>query len=167
MDTPTRLPDRARLAANRARLTDPDLARLTPVTAEWRIRALHTRTLAAALGLDPASVVVSNDPLRRTGRYPAYLITIYDDTTVPSPDGTGWLLRPGRPVYRFIPEPGIEGSYLLLQHCPDCQQPVPGAAVASLADLGRLLAGDPALATGYAHWDPGHQPGCSLHQPTT
>jgi hypothetical protein len=166
MDTLTRLPDRARLAASRARDADADLTRLTPATTEWRMRALHARTLAAALGLDPASVVVSDDPIRRTGRYPAYLITVHDDTTIPAPDGTGRLIRTGRPIYRFIPEPGVEGTYLLLQHCPECQQPVPGAAVASLVDLGRLLAGDPGLATDYARWDPGHRPGCSLHQRT-
>jgi hypothetical protein len=167
MDHPASLPNRARLAARRARDADPNLSRLTPDAVEWRMRAVHTRTVAAALGLDPAAVVVSDDPTRRTGRYPAYLITVHDDTATPSRDGGGWTVRPGRVAYRFIPEPGVEGSYLLLQHCPACQALVPGAAVASLVDLGRVITGDPGLTTAYSRWDPGHEPGCRLFQPTT
>ncbi|HVQ90271.1 MAG TPA: hypothetical protein VMU51_04475 [Mycobacteriales bacterium] len=166
MDHTASLPARARLAAARARAADPDLSRLTPDTTEWRLRALHTRTVAAALGIDPATVVVSDDPPRRTGRYPAYLITVYEDTTVPGPDPTGPVVQTGRVLYRLIPEPGVEGSYLLLQPCPGCHAPVPGSAVASLVDLGRVLTGDQALLTPYARWDPGHEPGCRLFQPT-
>lgn len=167
MDRTASLPDRARLAAGRARTADPDLSRLTPDTVEWRMRGLHARTVAAALGVDPAAVAVSDDPARRTGRYPAYLITVHDDTTVPTPDGTAWMIRPGPVLYRFIPEPGVEGAYLLLQPCPGCHAPVPASAVTSLVDLGRVITGDPALLTSYGRWDPGHEPGCRLFQPTT
>lgn len=165
MDHHPSLPDRARLAVQRARGADPELSRLTPEGVEWRLRAIHARTMAAALGVDPAAVVVSDDPLRRTGPYPAYLITVHDDGASPARDGAGWMIRPGRALYRFIPEPGVEGSYLLLQHCPDCDGLVPGSAVASLVDLGRVITGDGTLATSYARWDPGHEPGCRLFQP--
>jgi hypothetical protein len=165
VDHPDNLPDRARFAAERARAADPQLSQLTPDTVEWRIRAHHTRTLAAALGLDPAAVVVTDDPVRRTGPYPAYLITVHDDTTHPSPDGVGWVIRAGRPLYRFIPEPGVEGCYLLLQPCPACQAPVPVSAVASLVDLGRVMAGAQTLGTPYIDWDRGHEPGCGLAHP--
>lgn len=165
MDCHVSLPDRARLAVQRARGADPELSRLTPEGVEWRLRGMHARTVAAALGVDPAAVVVSDDPLRRTGPYPAYLITVHDDSTAPTPDGAGWITRPGRVLYRFIPEPGVEGSYLLLQHCPGCDGVVPGSAVASLVDLGRIITGDRALATSYIRWDPGHERSCRLFQP--
>lgn len=166
MDSLVRLVGRARLAARRARAGNPDLSRLTPDTVEWRMQGLHARTVSAALGVDPASVVVSDDPARRTGRYPAYLITVYDDLTIPARDGGSWTIQPGRAAYRFIPEPGTQGSYLLLQPCPACNAPVPGPAVASLVDLGRAIDGDPGLTTSYARWDPGHEPGCRAFLPT-
>ena len=161
MDHRTTLAGRAQLAARRARAVDPELSRLTPDRAEWRVRGRHVRLLAAALGVDPASIVVADDTLRRTGPYPAYLITVHDDTTVPHPHGAGHLIRGGPPRYRFIPEPGIDGSYLLLQACPECRGQVPGPVIASLIDLGRVLDGDAALATPYSRWDPGHEPGCA------
>jgi hypothetical protein len=166
MDYTASLSDRAKLAATRAHAADPDLSRLTPDTVEWRIRAEHARHVSAALGVDPAAVTVADDPTRRYGTYPAYLITIYDDATRPAADGTGYLIRTGRPLYRLIPEPGIHGSYLLLLPCPQCNQPVPGPAIASLVDLGRAIHGDPALSTTHARWDRGHDSDCPLFQPT-
>lgn len=161
MDHHTPLTDRARLAVRRALAADPGLSRLTPGGPDWRLRAHHLRAVASALGVDPSSVVVAEDTTRSTGPYPAYLITVHDDTTVPDPDGTDLLIRRGRPLYRFIPEPGIDGSYLLLHTCPECHGQVPGPAVASLVDLGRILGGDTALATPYGRWDRGHAHGCS------
>lgn len=161
MDHRTTLSERAELAARRAQEADPGLSQLTPDRPEWRLRARHLRLVAAALGVDPSSVVITEDPARSTGPYPAYLITVHGDTTVPDPDGTGVFIQPGPPLYRFIPEPGIDGSYLLLQACPDCRSQVPGPAIASLVDLGRILTGDTALTTSYGRWDGGHAPGCS------
>ena len=165
MERPSDLAARAETAARRARAADPHLSRLTPDTVEWRMRARHTRLIAAALGVDPAAVVVTDDPARRTGRYPAYLITVYDTPT--SHQATAEEDIPaGAAAFRFIPEPGVDGCYLLLVACQACRRPVPGPAVASLTDLGRVLASDPALSTSYAQWDLGHRPGCPLLRPT-
>lgn len=161
MDHHTSLAQRALLAARRARAADPGLSSLTPDGPDWRLRAQHLRGIASALGVDPSSVVVAEDTTRTTGPYPAYLLTVHDDTTVPGPDGTALVVQRGRPLYRFIPQPGIDGTYLLLQPCPECHGQVPGPAVASLVDLGRILTGDTALTTPYSRWDRGHAPECS------
>jgi len=150
------LTDRAIRAARRARDADPDLFQLTPDSVEWRMRGHHARTVAALLGIDPAAVVVTDDPIRRTGRYPAYLITVHDDTEAGG----------GRVACRFIPEPGVDGTYLLLQQCPACSEGVPRAAVASLVDLGRTMVGDDNLSTTFERWDAGHRPHCPRADPT-
>lgn len=131
-----------------------------------RLRARMARDVAVMLAVPAARVVVTDDPARRYGRHAGHLTTVHD------PDDPA-------AVYRFVPEPGLGGLYLLLDECPDCAAPeVPMATVDGLADLGRYLAatrpvppgapdpddeenGRPDLPDEF-FGDPGHHPHCDF-----
>jgi hypothetical protein len=173
MDIRNNIARRAVLAVQRARAEDQRLHELTPDRLEWRQRAAHTRTLATILGVDPATAIVTRDPIRST-RYPAYLLTVYDDT----PDATADITannttgETGRdasgetPGWHFVPDI-VDGSYLLLGLCRGCGHEVPTHVIASLVDLGRVLegSGTDALSTPAAARDAGHHTECPLYQP--
>lgn len=146
------LAERAALALRRTRAADPAINELTPDPISWGHRARLARTLSAALGVDPADIVVTEDPVRRYGVHPGYLVTVHAHDT----------------LYRFIPELGVHGTFLLLRPCWGCGNEVPVAAIASLVDLGRYLDGMPgegALFSQYFDWDPARAPDCRHYQP--
>ncbi|HEX9337735.1 MAG TPA: hypothetical protein VF892_17700 [Pseudonocardiaceae bacterium] len=159
MDNVSSVAHRAALAVKRTRALDEYLDELTPDQPEWRLRAGHARTLAAILGVDPANVIVTRDPVRGN-RYPAYVITVYDHTADTTADDVG-------PVWRFAPDI-VDGSYLILGACRACGREITTHVVASLVDLGRVLDGSgiDALSAPAAHRDPGHDTGCPLYHPT-
>jgi hypothetical protein len=133
-----------------------------------RLRARMTRDVAVMLGVPAARVVATDDPARRYGGHPWHLITVHD------PDDPAT-------TYRFAPEPGLGGIYLLLDAYPDCTAPsVPMATVSGLADLGRFgrdpapsrLApstpddeGDRSLLPDEFFGDPGHHSDCEIGRP--
>lgn len=108
---------RAALAVRRTRAVGGHLDEVTPNDPEWLLRAHHARTVAAILGVDPVGVIVTRDPVRSASdplrmRYPAYLITVYDQSgtdTTANETGQG---GPGGPAvyprYRRsrLPRPG-------------------------------------------------------------
>ncbi|WP_300015876.1 hypothetical protein [Pseudonocardia sp.] len=131
-----------------------------------RLRARMTRDVAVMLGVPAARVVVTDDPARRYGGHAGHLITVHD------PDDPST-------VYRFVPETGLGGLYLLLDECRDCTAPaVPMATVAGLADLGHHLAATRPVPPGAPDPDdeengrpdlpdeffggPGHRPHCDF-----
>jgi hypothetical protein len=121
----------------------------------WRTRAARaTRTLAATLGVDPAHIVATPDPVRLYGLLaaPEVLLTVTDPTS--------------QAQYTFIPEHTTTHTFALLAPCPACTQPVPTHQITTLADLGRHLAhpASPA-APDTAHYaaDPAHDPTCPHH----
>jgi hypothetical protein len=125
---------------------------------EWRARAaLALRRLAATLGVHPADVNVTPDPLRRCGLLSAreVLLSVAD----------------GRAVLRFIPAFGQTHPFLLLDACPACRQEVPVRRIACLADLGRhvLIADVQAAAqlpdAELFSTDPGHAASCPVRRP--
>lgn len=120
------------------------------------------------LGVPAVHVVVADDPARRYGGHPGHVLTVHD------PDDPAT-------TYRFVPEPGLGGLYLLLDECPDCCTPeVPMATVSGLADLSRYLAATRPAPPGAVDpddesdrpdlpaeffGDPGHRPDCGIGRP--
>jgi hypothetical protein len=108
-----------------------------------RVRAALARDVAAMLGVPPAHVVVTADPLRGygSGGFPGHLIIVHD------PDDPAT-------IYRFIPETGNSGggggSYLLLGECPGCggraDDTAPGAGKESRWCRWRASPGSPTSA---------------------
>jgi hypothetical protein len=133
-----------------------------------RLRVGMCRDVAVMLDVPAAYVVATDDPDRAYGPHPGHLLTVHD------PDDP-------TTVYRFVPEPGLGGIYLLLDECPACAAPrVPMATVSGLADLGAYLAATrPALPGAHDldeegdrpdppeefFGDPGHRPDCGFRQP--
>lgn len=161
-------------AAAAALARDPRPAAPDPGTGGYavyvrRLRARMAREVAVMLGVPAGHVVVADDPARRYGGHPGHVFTVHD------PDDLAT-------AYRFVPEPGLGGLYLLLDECPDCCAPeVPMATVAVLADLGRFLAVTRAVPPGAPDpedeengrpdlpaeffGDPGHRPDCGIGRP--
>ena len=93
-----------------------------------RLRVRVCRDVAVMLDVPAAYVVATDDPDRAYGSHPGHLLTVHD------PDDP-------TTVYRFVPEPGLGGIYLLLDECPACAAPrVPMATVSGMADLVAHLA---------------------------
>ena len=93
-----------------------------------RLRVGMCRDVAVMLDVPAAYVVATDDPDRAYGPRPGHLLTVHD------PDDP-------TTVYRFVPEAGLGGIYLLLDECPACDVPrVPMATVSGLAELGGYLA---------------------------
>jgi len=79
----------------------------TPNPVTRRRRGRLARTLAAILGVDPASVIATADPDRSYGGYPGDLLTVIEDDT----------------AYRFVPAEGFsEDGFCLLGPCPTCER---------------------------------------------
>lgn len=107
-------------------------------------RARLARTLALILGIDPVTVVATQDPnLPRLG----HLFTVTDGDT----------------TYQFVPAIEHEGIFYLLGPCPECGAEVPIAEITQLADLGQHLAGHAPPPTEFNdhRWDPNHHPTCT------
>lgn len=79
MQRSNNLADRAARAVRRARASSDELDRGTP-TRRHRHRGRLARLTACLLGVDPADVVVLDDPNRRYGGYPGFVITVHDAT---------------------------------------------------------------------------------------
>ncbi len=117
----------------------------TPNPVTRRRRGRLARTLAAILGVDPASVIATADPDRSYGGYPGDLLTVIEDDT----------------AYRFVPAEGFsEDGFCLLGPCPTCESDVPVVEVNQLADLGHYLDNGPHAALGKHLFDRHHRPGC-------
>lgn len=139
------LADRAARALQRARSSSDDLDRNTSGR-RHRHRGRLTRLTACLLGVDPADVVVIDDPNRRYGGYPGFVITVHDGNT----------------IYRFTPDIGDDSTLHLLHPCRRCGHEVTTAAITSLVDLGRVLDGDDEqpLSSDQFAYDPAHAEDC-------
>lgn len=139
------LADRAARAVERARASSDDLARSAP-TRRHRHRGRLTRLTACLLGVDPADVVVIDDPNRSYGGYPGFVITVHD----------------GDNVYRFTPDLGEDSTLHLLRPCRRCGHEVTTAVITSLIDLGRVLdgTGEQSLSSDQFTDDPAHADDC-------
>lgn len=147
------LVDRAARAVRRA-----DIAHDLPLPEEeplWRHRhrGRLARITVGLLGIDPADIVVADDPDRDYGGNQGFVVTVHA----------------GRSIYRFVPDVGDEDTLYLLWLCAGCGRMVAHAAISSLADFGRCLASDGAVAVaGQAcDWDPAHARDCPLRSPGT
>lgn len=124
MNTPPSIADRAARAVANAERT-PNL-RQSRRPHRRREYARLTRVVSATFGVDPADIVVGDDPERVYGEEPGYLISV----------------RNGRDtVYRFVPDIGDTETLHLLTPCPHCDRTIPSSPITSLADLGHVLAG--------------------------
>ena len=114
----------------------PDAPRSGVAVQQRRMRARLARDLAATLGVHPAHVVATADPIRSHGGFPGLLLSVddldVDDLDHQPDDG-------GRARFRFVPEAGWDSIYCLLDACPSCGGEVPMAEVSVLADLGLYL----------------------------
>ncbi len=133
-----------------------------------RLRVRICRDVAVMLDVPAAYVVATDDPDRAYGSHPGHLLTVHD------PDDPAT-------VYRFVPEAGLGGIYLLLDECPACDVPrVPMATVSGLAELGGYLAatrpsppevddhddhGDRPEPPEEFFGDPAHRPDCGVRHP--
>lgn len=119
----TGIVERARAAARTARRTDPNTAKRPPD----HQRAAHRRRIAEAFarayGLDPADVIITDDPDRAYGTWRGHLVTITE---------AGY-------AFRFLPVPGFDQVFLAIGPCPACGGDVPIADASDLAAFGHYL----------------------------
>jgi hypothetical protein len=145
-----RPPGLAGRAAAAADLADRISAHADPGEADpgrSAYRRRLARTLSVLVGVDPAHVVVVDDPDRYYGHWPGFLAVIAE------PDHT----------WRLITAPGNDDTYLLLAPCPSCAGETPAVAIAELADLGRWLRTSPCSRPARPReftTDPGHDANC-------
>lgn len=124
MTSPSTIADRAARAVANTEGT-PNL-RQSLLHHRRREYARLTRIVSATFGVDPADIVVGDDPERVYGEEPGYLISVRNGQDT---------------VYRFVPDIGDTETLHLLIPCPDCDRTIASSPITSLADLGHVLAG--------------------------
>lgn len=156
--TPARQPlaRRARAAAAAQRETDPDSFATRHFNwPRWSRRATAAHALAAALGVPPEHVTITDDPDRAygiNGQYPGDRLRVTDPVS-----GHTW---------DFVPDHAAHGyGWLLLGTCT-CQALVPVARIATLADLGAELEDPLHERPAECDGDPAHQTGCRYSRHT-